>query len=397
MRHKPDDIEKVSFGRPARPLQPEELALAVQDALSAYDRAQEMTVLVNDPQRHIQTRRVLEILARHVDPSRTRLVVATGSHKFSLAARQQFEAELAGPDAYQAISWHDCRSKELVRLGDSWLCHPWLLESRPLLAIGSVEPHYFAGFTGAHKTATIGCASYGDIERNHSHAMDVRCRPCQLEGNPVYEGVAEMLWRLLARRELSVVNLVQAGDTAVAAYGGEPFSTLASAATAAMRTFVKAVPPVDGIVANVAGPLGRSFYQAEKGIKNSEWAVRDGGCLILQASCEEGIGQDAFVDLLRDAPTFRQAAETVAIRGYRLGDHKAVRLRYLTDKACRNVRVYVVSPGISQDQAELMGMLKAPNVESALSHAGLSAGRDRLLEVDDAGNYCLLPATYEPT
>ncbi len=130
-------------------------------------------------------------------PETIRLLVACGSHSFSAAQRAAFERTLLGDLAVEAVAWHDCRSRQLACLGEIWMCHRWLLESRPLLAVGSVEPHYFAGFTGAHKTATIGCAAYADIESNHAHALGDDCRPCCLEGNPVYEGVANMLWACL--------------------------------------------------------------------------------------------------------------------------------------------------------------------------------------------------------
>jgi nickel-dependent lactate racemase len=392
----PDGVRHLRFPLP-RVADARSIDAAVRHALGAFDNPRGLTVLVNDPQRHTGTGAVLAEIARHVDPARIRVLVACGSHTFGRQARAAFEATLGeslGGRPFEAVAWHDCHSRQLACLADAWMCHRWLLETRPLLAVGSVEPHYFAGFTGAHKTATIGVAAYRDIESNHAHALGDECRPCRLAGNPIYEGVANMLWTLMARRPLAVVNLVQVGTRVVAAYGGEPFATLTAAAAVAEQAFARRVKePLDALIAEVSGPLGRSFYQADKGIKNSEHAVRDGGCIVLSAPCDDGIGQAAFVDLLTHAATHCQAADIAATRGYRLGDHKAVRLRRLTDPACRGVKVFLVSPGISQAQAKVLGLTKASDVLWALRLAGVDPRRQRVCAIEDAGNHCLLPQT----
>ncbi len=395
---RPDGIRRLRFPLPQTP-EGCSIADAVRHALGAFDNPRGLTVLVNDPQRHTGTGAVLAEIVRRVDPAGIRVLVACGSHTFGQDRRAAFESALGesmgptqGVPPLEAVAWHDCRSAQLACLSNAWMCHRWLLEDRPLLAVGSVEPHYFAGFTGAHKTATIGVAAYRDIESNHAHALGDDCRPCRLAGNPVYEGVANMLRTLLSRRPLAVVNLVQVGERVIAAYGGEPFATLTAAAAVAEHAFARrAEEPVDALIADVSGPLGRTFYQADKGIKNSEHAVRDGGCIVLRAPCDNGIGQAAFVDLLAQAATYRQAADIVAARGYRLGDHKAVRLRRLTDPACRNVKVFLVSPGISEAEANVLGLLKAPNALSALRQAGVDPRRNCVYAIEDAGNHCLLP------
>jgi hypothetical protein len=386
-----DGIRHVRFDLPQTP-NGSSIAGAVRHALSAFDRPHGLTVLVNDPQRHIDTQPVLAEIARHVDPASIRVLVACGAHTFAPDQRAAFELAVLGGLAVEAVAWHDCRSRQLACLGDAWMCHRWLLEDRPLLAVGSVEPHYFAGFTGAHKTATVGVAAYRDIESNHAHALCDECRPCRLDDNPVYEGIANMLWTLMSRRPLAVVNLVQVSARVIAAYGGEPFATLTAAAAVAEQAFTRrAADKVDAIIADVSGPLGRSLYQADKGIKNSEHSVRDGGCIVLRADCDDGIGQDAFVELLRQAPTYRQAADIVAARGYRLGDHKAVRLRRLTDPACRNVKVFLISPNIAPEQAAVLGLIKTADTMQALRQAGIDPRRDRVYAIEDAGNHCLLP------
>lgn len=372
---------------------PRSIAAATRHALNAFAETKALTLLVNDPQRHTDTRAVLEAILAHMDPSHLRIIIATGSHHYPQAQQKAFEAALLGDLQLEAVAWHDCRSEHLATIAGEWCGHRWLVENRPLLAIGSVEPHYFAGFTGAHKTATIGCAGYADIEHNHARALEAACRPCRLEDNPVYEGVSNMLWALMSVKPLAVVNLVQRSREVIAAFGGEPYATLTAAAAVARQAFVNEIPaPADAIVAEVSGPLGRSFYQADKGIKNNEWALRDGGCLVLVAPCSEGIGQDAFVDLLRAAPTYEQAADLVSLRGYKLGDHKAVRLRYLTDPHRRNVKVFLVSEGISDEQAQLLGMTKAATVREALGKASIDPVRDRAYYLSDAGNRCIMVA-----
>ena len=140
--------------------------------------------------------------------------------------------------------------------------------------------------------------------------------------------------------------------------------------------------PADALVLHVEGVLGRSFYQADKAIKNSEWAVRDGGCLVLDAPCPEGVGQSHFMELLREAPTWASAEELLRRRGYRLGDHKAVRLRRLTDR--RGVRVFALCEGLSDEELAVLGFRRCRDVSSALDAAGLDPARDRVYRVADA-------------
>ena len=377
---------------PAKPVsRPHAVRTALAQAREALAAASPDLLLINDPQRATATPEVLVQAREMFDLSRTRVVVATGSHAFAPAAREALQRACAGIPL-GAWAWHDARSDDLVAVGgpQGWRAHPWVAAARSLLAIGSVEPHYFAGFSGAHKTLTIGCASYADIERNHAGAMAPSCRPCRLAGTPVHEGIVAMLRSVEEGRRTAVVNLFQIGADIVDASGGAPLAALQALAPRVEATYLRRIPrAADVLVVKVEGALACSFYQAEKGIKNSEWAVRAGGVIVLEAACPQGIGQDAFVRLLREAPTHAAAVAAVRQRGYRLGDHKAVRLRYLTDPAARGVRVFVVSPGIFADEAVVLGIRKAESAAAALRAADVDPHGAIAYHVTDAGNTCV--------
>ncbi|MCE5328407.1 MAG: lactate racemase domain-containing protein [Planctomycetaceae bacterium] len=368
-----------------------DIPAVVARVMGALGELHTLTLLVNDPQRATDSGAILRALTEHVDPSRIRILVATGSHTFPQSERNTFERALLGGLAVSQVQWHDASSASLQIVSGAWRGHPWLLEDAPLLAIGSVEPHYFAGFTGAHKTATIGCAAVEDITANHRHAVSPHCRPCRLDDNPVHEGIADMLAALLKLRPVQAINLVQVGGQIVDAQPGSPLETLSLAAPAAIKAFCHSAPkPADALVAQVEGPLSVSLYQADKGIKNTEWALRDGGTLILEASCPKGIGQHQFTSILKRAATYDDACALVENDGYRLGDHKALRLRYLTDKKYRNVRLMIVSPGLTDQDAALLAATRYASVPEALKAAGVNASGDTVYHVKDAGNVCLL-------
>jgi nickel-dependent lactate racemase len=361
---------------------------ALQAARAPLDGKTPDLLLINDPQRGTASQRVLEGLREHYNSPAVRVLIATGSHRFSAPAQAAFEGPLRQL-GFTSIGWHDARATDLIDLG-GWRAHPWLAAARAVLAIGSVEPHYFAGYTGAHKTMTIGCAAYADIEHNHAGAMEPACRPGHPETSPVHHGVLAMLRTLAAGRRLAAINLFQIGDEIMAAAGGTPEAALAALIPRVQQTYLHAIErPADAVITRVAGPLACSFYQADKGIKNNEAAVRSGGALILEAACPQGVGQDAFFQMLQQAPDHRSTLAQVQARGYRLGDHKAVRLRHLTDPACRNVRLFIVSQGLTPAEACALGATQAESVEDALRAAGVAQNSALVCDVQDAGNTCL--------
>lgn len=365
-----------------------DLDVAADAALATLAGVTPDVVLINDPQRGTDSPRVLAAFQGNFPFPATRVLIATGSHRFPSTAQVSFEAPLRKL-GFTTIGWHDARATDLADLG-GWRAHPWLAAARSILAIGSVEPHYFAGYTGAHKTLTIGCAAYIDIERNHAGAMDPACRPCHPEASPVHLGVLDMLRTLESGRRLAAINLFQVGDEIRAVAGGAPLAALAALVPQVESTYLQTIErPADAVIARVAGALACSFYQADKGIKNNEAAVRSGGALILEAACPQGIGQDAFFQLLKLAPDHHTVLRLVKARGYQLGDHKAVRLRHLTDPLCRGVRLFIVSPGLSADEALLLGATKAASVGDALRAANLPAETALVCDVEDAGNTCL--------
>jgi len=365
-----------------------EVASAVRAAVGALADSRGLTVVLNDPQRATATPAVLTALADAMPAVARRALVATGTHRYDAATRRAFETRLRAAAKVAEIAWHDARADDLADVPGPtpWRCHPWLTdETWAVLAIGSCEPHYFAGITGAHKTATIGCAAYEDIQANHAAALDPRAAPCRLAGNPVHDRVAAMLAGLQARRPIRAVNCLQLGRKVLTAAGGTPLEALDRLAPAVRDTYVVQIDrPADALILDVSGVLARSFYQADKAIKNNEAAVRDRGAIVLVTACGDGVGQDHFMRLLRECPDCSSAEVAVARRGYRLGDHKAVKLRRLTDR--RAVSVFAVSEGLTDADLAALGFARAADPAAALAAAGVDPPRHRVFRVADAAH-----------
>ena len=367
---------------------------------SAADNREPLLLAVNDAHRFTDTASAIECIILEIDKSklnlRLRLLVCTGSHQIENPAEAlMHEKAMIGPhrERFEAIDWHNAFDPgRLMPLAgeDGVRMHHWMAESGHILAIGSMEPHYFAGITGAHKTLTIGAFAYEDITANHFNALSPDAEGLKMDGNPIYEGLAAVIRQMeTAGKHLFAINEVMSGAKVSACYAGRPLESLHRAAPEIRRRYGRQLPLQDLIVSIVHPPLNRDLYQADKGIKNVEPAVRDGGTIILDAQCAGGVGISRFFQLLKRSPTHAQAVRFVEDDGYQLGDHKAVRLRALTDR--RKVRLLAYAPGLEENEAEICGIQLFNSREQAAQWAmeqlALQAGH--VTVVDDAGNLTL--------
>ena len=202
-----------------------------------------------------------------------------------------------------------------------------IIEADRIFIIGSVEPHYFAGFTGGCKSLFPGLTDLATIERNHNLANSLQAAPMKIEGNPV----AEHLWSLydlLDDKKFFTVQLVSdcAGQTA-AAFFGEVKSAFTEASTFARKLFApKIVKRHDVVLCEVMPPLDKNLYQAQKALENCQAAVVDGGDAVVVSACEEGIGSDYFFKLAEKWDKENNRAFDGALH---FGSHKLSRVNAL--------------------------------------------------------------------
>lgn len=383
------------------------LAAAIQTAprllaalRASAERAEPVLLVINDPCRATPTSLTLRALedtlhAERARIPRLRLLVATGTHRFSAAEQQAFIARALASCTLpiDETDWHDAADAQRLAPLAGVVMHRWIAAHRVLLGVGSVEPHYFAGLTGAHKTLTIGVLSQADIERNHAGALEPGSDLLALAGNPVHDGICRLLQDLRAcGKACLAINSVAVGSDVIAASAGDPLDSLAALLPAARSAYLHEMPqPVDVAWLRVSGPLARNLYQADKALKNNHRAVRDGGGILLDAECPEGVGQAAFMRLLRDAPSYAAARDAVLRDGYRLGDHKAVKLRHLTDPQARGVRLAVCSRCLAAEDVQVLGGRGFQDSDAALEWLVQQVAARRGVIVDDAANVSVLP------
>ncbi len=299
-------------------------------------------VIVNDATRPTPTAAMLEALWDDICDWDLSFLVATGTHR---APSQAELGQMFGSFWSQLenrVSIHDASDEAgLAHLGITSAGTEIFLNRRAvaagkILALGSVEPHYFAGYTGGRKIVLPGISGRSTIEQNHKLALELAARALVLEGNPVHGDMDEALGFLLSRPGLDLFAV-----QAVLDRDGGIYHVTAGPARAA---FARAVPRVDElfalpapqradiVIAVMTPPLDIDFYQSQKGIENGQLILNDGGILIIVSACRAGIGNDRFLRLMRQCGSPSQVISE-ATGGYRLGYHKAARLARVAQRA----------------------------------------------------------------
>ncbi len=300
-------------------------AKAIEEFTKDYNK---VLFVVNDDQRPTPTAKVLEKLGKNV-LLKSKFLIATGAHKKpdEDGLRFIFGGVL---DAIRGkILIHDAVKSKHEHLGDTSRGTPVEVQKEYLehpcrVIVTSVEPHYFAGFTGGRKSILPGLSSYDSIEVNHKMALEAEAAPSKLEGNPVHEDMVEA-YKITGGEDTLCVNIVIDGDhRGFAEFHGEVLESFYKAVEAARRVYeVKVNGKADIVITEARGPLGDTLYQALKAVEHAKLAVKDGGVIILVADCRKGVGSESFYKALEDKDPEEVLSE--ARERFRLGYHKAAR------------------------------------------------------------------------
>ena len=299
-------------------------------------------IIINDATRPTPTEAMLSALIPVLESvchgSSLALLVATGAHR---APTEEEYRQILGCH-YERLRkntvYHDARNDgEMVDIGTTRNGTPMLLNKKlfiadRIIATGSVEPHYFAGFTGGRKAFLPGIASYKTIEANHKNALSPNAKSLALEGNPVHEDMMDAL-PLIKAPVFSVMTVLDKKHTVAAVCTGDLMASFYGAVTIAKKIFCVAVPSKADIVVSVAKfPMDIDLYQSQKAIDNGAVALKDGGFLILVSSCRDGIGDEAYANLLKRSSSPADAIERIRA-GYKLGYHKAAKMAEVSGRA----------------------------------------------------------------
>jgi len=227
------------------------------------------------------------------------ILISTGTHR---ATTDDELISKFGPEIIknEKIIIHDAEASETIHLGKmpsggDIIINKTAATADLLIAIGFIEPHFFAGFSGGRKSLMPGVASRKTVHYNHNAEFIAhpKARTGILDGNPIH---TDMLFAAKTAGLKFICNVVVNSDKKVihCVSGDVDQAHRAGCDFLASKCQVKGVGADIAISTNGGYPLDQNIYQAVKGMTAAEATVKEGGVIIMMAASNDGHGGDMF-------------------------------------------------------------------------------------------------------
>jgi nickel-dependent lactate racemase len=332
---------------------------------------QRSVIVTSDVTRPCPSARLLPLLLDELNRGGVRdrditVVFGLGSHRAHTEEEQRW---LAGAAVTERVRCIDSDPGDVQHLGRTSRGTPVsifrpVLEADLRICLGSIEYHYFAGYSGGAKAIVPGTSGLDTIQQNHRLMVEPGARSGELDGNPVREDIDEA--GRMVGIDLVLNVLLDGSQRIVDAVAGHPEAAHREGCARLDQVGRSMVERVADLVIVSAGgyPKDINLYQAQKALDNARQIVRPGGIILLVAECTEGMGNSVFETWMRD-PRGADGIVARLRREFVLGGHKAAAIAL----AMQQVDIYLVS-ALTQDAARSIGFYPFESVGSAL-HAAL--------------------------
>jgi len=364
-----------------------ELERAAQAAIRFLAGSNRVLVLLNDYTRPTPNQEILFHLEPELRNYETKYLICLGTHR---PAKENELQSIIGAQIYHRIRdriiQHDYRdpSRHFIfgktGFGTTVELNRELLWAERLITINSIEPHYFAGYTGGRKCFVPGSASQKTITQNHNLLLHPASAPFSLKNNPVHEDMTEAA-KMVSVPVFSIQMVLNYRHQLVSVHYGDLFSSFEKGCEIAFQVYACPIQQQADIILSVLQPpYSINFYQSQRAVEFALKALKPNGIQITVSCCTDGIGNDDFVQVLQSC---KEPAELLVTGPpATLGWHKAARLAKIMQRA----QLYTVMPGVNDDIIKSVFMHPFHSIQSALDSAFAQLGSNATLYIiPDAG------------
>jgi nickel-dependent lactate racemase len=314
---------------------------------------------------------ILEAIS-HVRKENIVLFIALGTHRFNTSAELKSMLGNRVAEHYQIIQNNAFDLSEHISLGTSSFGHEiWLnrelLDCDVRILTGSIEPHFFAGFSGGGKAIMPGMAGQPTVLANHSAEMidDPRSTWGMTEGNPIWEEIHEVATSI---ERNFMVNVTLNRDRQITGiFSGDLLPAHEEGCQFVHNTAMAVVPePFDIVITSNSGyPLDLNLYQSVKGMSAAAQIVRDGGSIIIATDCWDGIPEHgSYGKILRDTGSPDRVLAEIRASPSVMQDQWQAQIQALIQK---RADVFVYTKHLSEKEIESCLLSYSPKIETTLA------------------------------
>ncbi|RCX16895.1 nickel-dependent lactate racemase [Anaerobacterium chartisolvens] len=309
------------------------------------NRGEKIVIITSDITRPMPSRLVIPGIIEELKEAGVRLeditvVFALGSHRKHTEEEKKY---LVGEQVYSSVKCIDSDMDDFVHMGTTSSGTPVdifraVAEADRRICIGNIEYHYFAGYSGGAKAIMPGVSTRAAIQANHSKMVMEEAKAGEMVKNPVRRDIDEVVDFVPIDFILNVV--LDENKNIIKAVAGHYIKAHREGCDFLDKLYkVKISERADIVVVSAGGyPKDINLYQAQKALDNAKHAVRDGGVIILVASCKEGYGEEVFEHWIKRSSAPSELTNEIQ-RNFELGGHKAAAIAMVLNKCS----IYMVS------------------------------------------------------
>jgi len=358
--------------------------IGVAPLKESVERGSRVLVVVPDKSRRTDIREMLravldELSDASVSNERITILIALGTHR--PMTREEIAAKIGNDTAgrFRVVNhdWDD--PSQLVDLGCTADGLPvqfnrLITEHDFIISIGAISAHPVGGYSGGAKGLLPGIA--GKRSTDYFHWKATAYPLFDIFGNPDNPVRNEMEKIVDAVGLRFIVNAVENAERRICGIFAGHFIEAHRAGVRFLqqRPLIAYPAELPDILMVGMGDDRPDFWAGAAGIYAASALLKDGGIAVLLAACPEGVAPEHPLVLEYGYPRWKEAVRDVE-RGLlpdRTGASHLVTVGKILEQ--KKIRVFLVSEGINQNDAERLGFFRFDSAESALSKARESLG-----------------------